>query len=157
MTNSLNGWQPVQNQLTHNLFGVGEDVSDGGVNCASVPRHTEFKEGDDTEEPIVEENAPADLTSNKGIQEVLSHVSLYYSNCSDGVKFTVGATPIKLKQLVPEVVKNISTMTINTQNATQDSVMWATRNRNFSVSVCICSQDRGIWIKWENAVESLRT
>ena len=129
VTSSLNGWQPVQKQLTHNLFGVGKDVSDGKMNWVS-----KFEEGGDMKEPMVEENLPADLTSNKvkplslgGIQEVLSHVSLYYNNCSHKVKFIVSAMSIKLKQLVSEGVKNITTMTIDAQNATQDSVMLVTQ------------------------------
>ena len=87
------------------------------------------------EPPISAGNVPADLSSNKvrplgitGLRDVLSHVSSYYTDCRDDVKFIVGVMTIKLKQLVFEGVKNISKMTIGAETATQESVMSVTKD-----------------------------
>ena len=63
VSGSLNGWQPVQSELTNNLLGVGEETSDDTAsrdmlcNADTDVLHTPM------EHPILTEHARVDLSS----------------------------------------------------------------------------------------------
>ena len=82
MSGSLNGWQPVQSQLTRNLLGVGEETSDDTASRDILCNANTDVLNTPMEHPILTEHALVDLSSNQvrplgitSLRDVLSHMS----------------------------------------------------------------------------------
>ena len=80
-------------------------------------------------------NGPVDLSTNKvwplgikGLRDVLSNISSYYTNCKNDVKFIIAAMATEMKQLVFEGVKNIREISIEAQTSSQECVMSITKD-----------------------------